>query len=110
MQYWGHDRQCDITGDPNCDIRSRSYAILPKQESMKSLFQLLKQEISKENLERIHNFYTQNRSDNVGFEVVMKVLLEKGKIEKDLKNLSRTMKLIKFIKFKSLRAYIFNYE
>ena len=60
--------------------------------SIKSLIDLLRSEITKSNWILIYMAVTNEAGDNIGFEITLNKMLEKGLIERDLTTLSEILK------------------
>ena len=74
--------------------------------SIKSLIELLRSEIAKREWILIYNSIANEPADNIGFELTLNKMLEKGYIKKDLTFLSETLKIIeRYDLVDKLRAY-----
>ena len=66
-----------------------------KQSSIKTLIYLLKAELTVDKLKVIHITFSKEVEGNIDIEKILKMLFEKGKIEKDLISLIELMEAIK---------------
>ena len=95
---------CDIPW--LCSTSPTEFEYQEEELSIKTLINLLKTEISKDKWTLIYMNMTEKTEEQVGFEITMKKLLEKGLIKKDLHKMSLILKSIKRLDvIEKLKAY-----